>query len=98
MSRGSRPRTTPTTRPSAASPHRAWQGLSGDQQFFVSFAQAWRGKTREPALRRRILADGHSPNQYRAATVRNEDAWYAAFDVKPGDTLYLAPAARVRVW
>jgi predicted metalloendopeptidase len=75
-----------------------WEGLTGDQQFFVSFAQAWRGKTREPAMRRRILTDGHSPNQYRAATVRNQDAWYTAFDVKPDDKLALAPAARVRMW
>ena len=75
-----------------------WNGLTGDQQFFLSFAQAWRTKLREPALRRRILTDGHSPGEYRANTVRNLDAWYQAFDVKPGDALYLAPEARVRVW
>lgn len=61
-------------------------------------AQSWRGKLREPALRNRILTDGHSPSEYRASTVRNVDPWYAAFDVKPGETLYLAPAERVRVW
>jgi putative endopeptidase len=74
------------------------QGFSGDQQFFISFAQTWRGKTREPALRNRILTDGHAPNEYRASTVRNLAAWYRLFDVKPGQALYLAPAARVRVW
>ena len=74
------------------------QGLTGDQQFFVSFAQSWRRKAREPALRNQILTDGHAPAQYRASTVRNIDAWYRAFDVKPGQELYLAPTARVRVW
>ena len=73
-------------------------GLSGDQQFFLSFAQSWRDKTREPALRQQIIQDGHAPDEYRADTVRNLDAWYAAFDVKPGQALYLAPAERVRVW
>jgi predicted metalloendopeptidase len=73
-------------------------GLSGDQQFFLSFAQSWRDKTREPALRQQIIQDGHAPDEYRADTVRNLEAWYAAFDVKPGQALYLAPAERVRVW
>jgi predicted metalloendopeptidase len=73
-------------------------GLSGDQQFFLSFAQSWRAKTREPALRQQILGDGHAPSEYRADTVRNLDAWYDAFDVKPTQRLYLAPAERVRVW
>jgi putative endopeptidase len=73
-------------------------GLTGDQQFFLSFGQTWRAKFREPALRKRVVGDGHSPGQYRAATVRNIDAWYGAFDVKPGQKLYLAPADRVRVW
>ena len=74
------------------------QGLSGDQQFFISFAQAWRGKAREPALRNQILTDGHSPGRYRASTVRNLDPWYAAFSVKPGEQLYLPPPDRVQVW
>jgi endothelin-converting enzyme/putative endopeptidase len=71
---------------------------TNDQLFFLAYAQSWRGKTREAALRQQIITDGHAPGQYRALTVRNLDAWYAAFDVKPGQTLYLAPAARVRVW
>jgi putative endopeptidase len=74
------------------------QGFTGDQQFFISFAQAWRGKLREPALRNRILTDGHAPYEYRASTVRNLDQWYAAFGVKPGEKLYLSPTDRVRVW
>jgi predicted metalloendopeptidase len=73
-------------------------GLSGDQQFFLSFAQSWRLKMREPALRQQILQDGHAPDEYRADTVRNLDPWYAAFDVKPGQALYLDPKDRVRVW
>lgn len=73
-------------------------GLSGDQQFFLSFAQAWRTKFREAALRQRLLTDGHAPGPYRARTVRNLDAWYQAFDVQPADALYLAPADRVRIW
>ena len=73
-------------------------GLTGDQQFFLSFAQTWRAKLREPALRQRILTDGHSPGPYRALTVRNLDAWYAAFGVRPGAVLYLEPKDRVRMW
>ena len=74
------------------------QGLTGDQQFFLSFAQSWRTKFREPALRQRIVTDGHAPAEYRADTVRNLDAWYDAFSVKSGQALYLAPKDRVRVW
>ncbi len=73
-------------------------GLSGDQQFFLAFAQSWRTKVREAALRQQILTDGHAPAEYRSDTVRNNDAWYAAFDVRPGQKLYLAPADRVRMW
>jgi putative endopeptidase len=73
-------------------------GYSAEQLFFLSFAQMWRQKFREPALRQRLVIDGHSPGEYRADTVRNLDAWYAAFGAKPGERLYLAPAERVRVW
>ena len=66
-------------------------GFSGDQQFFIAFGQNWASKAREAALRQQVMTDPHSPAQYRADTVRNIDAWYAAFDVKPGETLYLAP-------
>jgi putative endopeptidase len=73
-------------------------GFSGDQRFFISFAQSWRSKIRDAALRRQIATDGHAPAQYRADAVRNLDAWYAAFAVRPGQKLYLAPKDRVRVW
>jgi len=76
----------------------AQDGMSGDQQFFLAFAQNWGSKMREPALRQRVLTDGHAPDEYRAATVRNIDAWYAAFEVKAGEKLYLAPGDRVRIW
>jgi len=76
----------------------AANGLSGDQRFFVAFAQSWRSKTRPETLRVLVMTDGHSPDEFRADTVRNIDAWYAAFNVQPGRKLYLAPDARVRVW
>ncbi|MBV8467422.1 MAG: M13 family metallopeptidase, partial [Burkholderiales bacterium] len=74
------------------------QGYTDDQQFFIAFAQSWRSKRREEAERQQIKTDGHAPAQYRVATVRNLDAWYSLFDVKPGDALYLEPSKRVRVW
>ena len=73
-------------------------GLTGDQRFFLAFAQSWREKTREAALRQQIVVDGHAPAPERAQTVRNLDPWYEAYDVKPGEKLYLAPADRVRIW
>ena len=73
-------------------------GFTGDQRFFIAYAQAWADKAREEAVRSRIATDGHSPDQYRALTVRNLDAWYDAFGVKSGDKLYLAPDKRVHVW
>jgi putative endopeptidase len=73
-------------------------GLTGDQQFFLSYAQVWRSKMREPLLRQQVIADGHAPSQYRGDAVRNIDPWYQAFDVKPGQALYLAPPERIQVW
>ena len=73
-------------------------GLTGDQQFFLSYAQSWRTYLRPEALRQRLINDGHAPAQYRALTVRNLDAWYKAFPVKETDKLYLPPDKRVRVW
>lgn len=73
-------------------------GLTGDQQLFLSWAQIWRSKAREASLRRQLLTNAHSPGPWRAPTVRNLDAWYPAFAVKPGEKLYLAPGARVRIW
>ena len=69
-----------------------------DRQFFLGYAQAWQTKLREPAARQRVLTDGHAPAQYRTAVVRNLDQWYKAFDVQPGQALYLKPEERVRVW
>jgi putative endopeptidase len=76
----------------------AEQGFSGDQQFFLAFAQVWASKFREASLRQHILNDSHAPSEYRADTVRNVDAWYQAFDVQPGQTLYLAPPDRAQIW
>jgi putative endopeptidase len=74
------------------------QGFSGDQQFFIAFAQDYGSKTRDAALRSQVMTDSHSPGQYRSATVRNIDAWYDAFKVKTGQKLYLEPQDRVRIW
>ena len=74
-------------------------GLTGDQRFFIAFGQSWRSKVREGAMRERLLTDPHSPPEYRVnGIVRNVDAWYKAFDVKPGDKLYLPPEERVSIW
>ena len=74
------------------------QGLTGDQRFFLAFGQSWRGKQRPELLRVQLMTDGHAPDEYRADTVRNLDAWYQAFHIQPANKLYLAPDARVRVW
>jgi endothelin-converting enzyme/putative endopeptidase len=74
-------------------------GLSGDQRFFIAYAQAWQEKDREDAERQQILTDPHSPGKYRVnGIVRNVDAWYKAFNIQPGDKLYLAPEQRVHIW
>ncbi len=74
-------------------------GLTGDQRVFLGWAQVWRTKSRDDALRNQIATDPHSPPLYRVnGVVRNIDAWYAAFGVKPGDALYVPPEQRVRIW
>jgi len=73
-------------------------GITGDQRFFLAFAQSWRSKQRDKALRTQIATDVHAPARFRAQTVRNLDPWYAAFGVAPGSALYLPPEKRVRVW
>jgi endothelin-converting enzyme/putative endopeptidase len=74
-------------------------GLTGEQRFFIAYGQSWRSKIREGALRERLLTDPHSPPEYRVdGVVRNVDAWYKAFNVKPGDKLYLPPEERVSIW
>jgi endothelin-converting enzyme/putative endopeptidase len=74
-------------------------GFTGDQRFFIAYAQAWQGKAREGALRDQLLSNPHSPEKYRVdGIVRNFDPWYKAFNVQPGDKLYLPPEQRVHVW
>ena len=74
-------------------------GFTGDQRFFIAYAQAWQGKRREGATRQQLLSDPHSPEKYRVdGIVRNFDPWYKAFNVQPGDKLYLPPEQRVHVW
>ncbi len=74
-------------------------GLTGDQRFFMAWAQVWKAKYREETLVNQIKSDPHSPAMYRAnGPLRNFDPWYAAFNVKPGDKMYLPPEQRVRIW
>jgi putative endopeptidase len=73
-------------------------GFTGDQQFYIAFGQNWGSKVRPAALRAQVLSDPHAPAPFRADTVRNADAWYKAFDVKPGQALYLPSDKRVRIW
>ena len=74
-------------------------GFTGDQRFFLSYAQSFRAKTTEEATRQQIVSDSHPPEQYRVnGIVRNIDAWYQAFNVQLGDRLYLASQNRVRIW
>jgi putative endopeptidase len=74
-------------------------GFTGDQRFFLAYAQIWRGQIRDKQAREFLATDPHSPTKYRVnGVVRNFDEWYKAFGVKPGDALYLPPAQRVRIW
>jgi putative endopeptidase len=73
-------------------------GMTADQRFYLGWAQVWRCKMREPALRQQLLTDPHSPCPVRTDVVRNMDPWYSAFDVQPGQKLYLSPTDRVRIW
>ena len=74
-------------------------GLTGDQRFFLAWAQVWRSTQREANYRNRLVTDSHSPEEYRVnGVVRNLDEWYEAFGVKPGDAMYLPPEERVRIW
>ncbi len=74
-------------------------GLTGDQRFFLAWGQIWKSKYRDERLLTQLKTDPHSPGQYRAnGPLRNFDPWYKAFDVKPGDAMYLPPEQRVRIW
>tara|TARA_B100001179_G_scaffold147791_1_gene107209 strand:- start:575 stop:2749 length:2175 start_codon:yes stop_codon:yes gene_type:complete len=74
-------------------------GLTGDQRFFLAWAQVWRSAQREATYRQRLRTDSHSPEEYRVnGVVRNIDAWYDAFNVTPEDDLYLPPEERIKIW
>ena len=74
-------------------------GYTGDQRFFMAWAQVWRTIETEESLRARLIRGPHSPAMYRVnGVVRNIDAWYEAFDVSPEDSLYIAPENRVNIW
>jgi predicted metalloendopeptidase len=73
-------------------------GLTGEQRFFLAFAQRWRRAQTDAALRRQLATDNHLPAQYRSDAVRNVDAWYKAYEIAPGDKLSLTPDARVSIW
>ena len=73
-------------------------GLTGEQRFFLAFSQRWRKLQSEAALRKQVKTDTHPPGEYRSDTVRNFDAWYQAYEVAPGDKLYLKPEDRVGIW
>ncbi|MEP6509861.1 MAG: M13 family metallopeptidase, partial [Gemmatimonadales bacterium] len=74
-------------------------GFTGDQRFFIGFAQIWRNKFRDESLRQRLLTDPHSPSMARAfVPLINNDAFDSAFGVKPGDKMYVAPEDRVKIW
>ncbi|MBX3226799.1 MAG: M13 family metallopeptidase [Labilithrix sp.] len=74
-------------------------GFNNEQRFFLGYAQVWRALSRDEALKNQVMTDPHSPPMYRTnGIVRNLDAWYTAFDVKPGDKLFIAPQQRVKIW
>ncbi|MDP2561640.1 M13 family metallopeptidase [Psychrobium sp. 1_MG-2023] len=73
-------------------------GVTGDQRFFLAWAQVWKEKRTEKSMLSQLRGGTHAPGRFRAQAPRNHDAWYKAFDVKPGDKLYLSPEERVRIW
>src|SRR5690606_16641625 len=73
-------------------------GTSGDERFYLGWAQVWRRSYREENLRQRLLTDPHAPSEERAAIVRNLDPWYDAFAIPPSAKLALPPEDRVRIW
>ena len=82
----------------AGKPAPVLDGMTGAQRFFLGFAQIWRRLYRDKELANRLVTDPHSPSEFRVSVVRNIDAWYDAFQPKPGDALYLAPDQRVKIW
>jgi putative endopeptidase len=82
----------------AGKPAPVLDGFTGDQRFFLGWAQIWRLVYREQELSNRLVTDSHSPTEFRAAVARNLDPWYAAFTPQPSDALFLAPEQRVKIW
>lgn len=73
-------------------------GYTPDQRFFLGFGQVWRNKYREPVLLQQLTTDPHTPGHFRPYVVRNIDAWYSSFGVKPGEKFYLKPEDRAHIW
>jgi putative endopeptidase len=73
-------------------------GFTGEQRFFLSFAQIWRSKQRPADLLRQLTSNEHTPGAWRPYVVRNVDAWYDAFDIRPGGKYYLSPPDRIKIW
>jgi putative endopeptidase len=74
-------------------------GLTGDQRFFLAYAQGWRGEQRDESIKTQVASDPHSPRRFRIiGPLRNLDAWYAAFGIGPDSKFYIAPDKRVRIW
>ena len=74
-------------------------GLTGDQRFFLAWAQVWQSKYRDEAMINQVKTGPHSPPHYRVnGPLRNMEEWYKAFDIQPTDALYLPPEERVRIW
>jgi putative endopeptidase len=74
-------------------------GKTGAQRFFMAYARAWRYKSRDELTIQRLTTDPHSPAEFRVnQIVKNVDAFYEAFDVQPGDPMWLDPADRVSIW
>jgi putative endopeptidase len=73
-------------------------GLTGDQRFFLGWAQVWRRIYRDQELANRLVTDPHSPSEFRASVVRNLDSWYDSYKPKQGEGLFLGPEQRVRIW
>jgi putative endopeptidase len=75
------------------------EGTTGDQRFYLAWSQVWRALSRDEAMRNQVQSDPHSPPEFRVnGAVQNVDGWYTAFNVRPGQRLYVAPNRRVRIW
>jgi len=74
-------------------------GFTPEQRFFISWGTIWRTKMRDEAIKNQVKTDPHAPGMYRAyVPLQNVESWYQAFDIKPGDQLYIAPENRVKIW